>query len=128
MLSLTSPNPSWAQLRHSSARAAHPVQITAATAAAVVLLASAGTLANAAENAARLAQEQHACAAVLGLDPSTHRYNACLRSLDQSLDRALSERAYARSVSTDRNTCDRDGLQPGMPAFAVCVEKAVRSQ
>jgi hypothetical protein len=126
MLPLTSPNPSRAQLRHSSARAAHSVQITAA--AAVVLLASAGTLANAAENAARLAQEQHACAVVLGLDPSSHRYNACLRSLDQSLDRALSERAYARSVSTDRNTCDRDGLQPGTPAFAVCVEKAVRSQ
>jgi hypothetical protein len=126
MFSLASRNLTRPQLRHSSARAAHSVQITAA--AAVVLLASAGTLANAAVNAARLAREQHACAVVLGLDPSSHRYNACLRSLDQSLDRALSERAYARSVSTDRNTCDRDSLQPGTQAFAICVEKALRSQ
>jgi hypothetical protein len=93
-------------------------------AAAVVLLASASTLANAAENPARLAREQHACAVVLGLDPSSHRYNACLRSLDSS----LSEWDYARSVSTDRNTCDRAGLQPGTPAFAVCVVKAAPSQ
>jgi hypothetical protein len=93
-------------------------------AAAVVLFASASTLANAAESPARLAREQHACAVVLGLDPSSHRYNACLRSLDRS----LSEWDYARSVSTDRNTCEREGLQPGTPAFAVCVVKAVPSQ
>jgi hypothetical protein len=92
--------------------------------AAVALFASASTLANAAENQARLAREQHACAVVLGLDPSSHRYNACLRSLDRS----LSEWDYARSVSTDRNTCDRAGLQPGTPAFADCVVKAVPSQ
>jgi hypothetical protein len=93
-------------------------------AAAVVLFASAGTLANAAENPARLAREQHACAVVLGLDPSSHRYNACLRSLDNS----LSEWDYALGVSTDRDTCERRGLQPGTPAFAVCVVKAVPSQ
>jgi hypothetical protein len=92
-------------------------------AAAVVLLASATTLANAAENPARLAREQHTCAVVLGLDPSSHRYNACLRSLDRS----LSEWDYAQGVSTDRNTCERERLQPGTPAFARCVVKAVPS-
>jgi hypothetical protein len=93
-------------------------------AAAIVLLASASTLANAAENPARLAREQHTCAVVLGLDPSSHRYNACLRSLDRS----LSEWDYAQSVSTDRNKCKRERLQPGTAAFAVCVVKAVPSQ
>ena len=38
-------------------------------AAAIALLAFARTSANAAENSSRMAQEHHACAVVLGLDP-----------------------------------------------------------
>ena len=68
MFSYTSPNLTWAQLRHLSSRATLSVEIIAA--AAVVLLASASTLANAAENPARLAREKHACAVVPGPDPS----------------------------------------------------------
>jgi hypothetical protein len=83
MFSYTSPNLTWAQLRHLSSRATLSVEIIAA--AAVVLLASASTLANVAENPARLAREKHACAVVLGLDPSGRRYSVCVSSLDKSL-------------------------------------------
>jgi hypothetical protein len=56
-----------------------------AGAAAIALLASANTFANAAENPSRVAQEHHACAVVLGLDPSGRRYRTCISSLDRSL-------------------------------------------
>jgi hypothetical protein len=54
-------------------------------AAAIALLAFAHTSANAAENSSRMAQEHHACAVVLGLDPSGRRYDSCIRSLERSL-------------------------------------------
>jgi len=54
-------------------------------AAAIALLAFAHTSASAAENSSRMAQEHHACAVVLGLDPSGRRYDSCIRSLDRSL-------------------------------------------
>jgi hypothetical protein len=126
MFSLTSSNVTRAQLRNSSARpsrrASHSVKIIGA--AAIALLASGNNLANAAENPVRTAQEQHACAIVLSLDPSGRRYDACMRTLDRN----LSEWDYARLVSTDRDTCARKDLQPGTPAFAVCVVKADQSQ
>jgi hypothetical protein len=126
MFSLTSSNVTRTQLRNSSARlsrrAPHSVKIIGA--AAIALLAAGNDLANAAENPVRTAQEQHACAVVLSLDPSGRRYDACMRSLDRS----LSEWDYARLVSTDRDTCARDGLQSDTPAFAVCVVKAEQSQ
>jgi hypothetical protein len=126
MFSLTSSNVTRAQLRNSSARlsrrAPHSVEIIGA--AAIALLAAGNDLANAAENPVRTAQEQHACAVVLSLDASGRRYDACMRSLDRS----LSEWDYARLVSTDRDTCTRSDLQPGTPAFAVCVVKAEQSQ
>ena len=125
MFSLTSSNVTRAQLRNSSAhlsrRASHSVKIIGA--AAIALLAG-NNLANAAENPVRTAQEQHACAVVLGLDPSGRRYDACMRTLDRN----LSEWDYARLVSTDRDTCTRSDLQPGTPAFAVCVVQAEQSQ
>jgi hypothetical protein len=71
-----------------------------------------------------MAQEQHACAVVLSLDSSGRRYDACMRVLDRN----LSEWDYARLVSTNRDTCARDGLQPGSPAFAVCTVKTEQSQ
>jgi hypothetical protein len=126
MFSLTSSNVTRAQLRNSSARlsrrASHSVKIIGA--AAIALLAAGNNHASAAENPARTAQEQHACAVVLGLDPSGVRYDTCMRTLDRN----LSEWDYARLVSTDRDTCTRSDLKPGTPAFAVCVVKAEQSQ
>jgi hypothetical protein len=89
-------------------------------AAAIALLAFARTSANAAENSSRMAQEHHACAVVLGLDPSGRRYDSCIRSLDRS----LSEWDQTRLVQTGRGACAQKGLQPGTPAFAVCVLNA----
>jgi hypothetical protein len=126
VFSLTSSNVTRARLRNSSERlsrrASHSVKIIGA--AAIALLAAGNNLANAAENPVRTAQEQHACAAVLSLDPSGRRYDACMRVLDRN----LSAWDYARLVSTDRDTCAREDLQPGTPAFAVCVVKAGQSQ
>jgi hypothetical protein len=126
MFSLTSPNATRTQLGNSSARVSrrttHSVKIIGA--AAIALLGAGNNLANSAENPARTAQEQHACAVVRGLDPSGRRYDACIRSLDRS----LSEWDYVRFVSTDRGACAQEGLRPGMPAFALCVVKAQQSR
>jgi hypothetical protein len=126
MFSMTSQKVTPAQLRNSSAsrsrRTTHSVKIIGA--AAITLLAASNTFANAAENPARLAPEQHACAVVLGLDSPGRRYDACIRSLERS----LSEWNYARLVSTDRSACAQDGLQSDTRAFAVCVVKAEQSQ
>jgi hypothetical protein len=92
-------------------------------AAAIALLTSANTFANAAENSSRTAQEQHACAVVLGLDPSGRQYDTCIRSLDRN----LGERDQARLVQSGRNACAQKGLQPETPAFAVCVLTAEES-
>ena len=86
-------------------------------ATAIALLASANTFANAAENSPRTALEQHACAVVLGLDPSGRQYDTCIRSLARS----LAERDQAQLVRTGRSACAQKGLQPDTPAFAVCV-------
>jgi hypothetical protein len=109
MFSLTSPNVSRTQLRNSSARlsrATHSVRILGA--AAIALLGAGNNLANAAENPARTAQEQHACAVVRGLDPPGRRYDACIRSLHRS----LSEWDYRRPVSTDRGNAPRRASSP----------------
>jgi hypothetical protein len=102
-------------------RARAPALIVGA--AAFALLASAQTFARAAENSSRIAQEHHACAVVLGLDPSGDSYDTCIRSLERS----LSEWDQARLVQTDRSACAKKGLQPGTPAFAVCVVNAGQS-
>src|SRR5436189_5685059 len=102
MFSLISSNVTRGELRNSSARlsrrASHSVKIIGA--AAIALLAAGNNLAKAAENPVRTAQEQHACAVVVSLDPSGRRYDACIRSLD----RTLSEWDSARLVRTDRDT------------------------
>jgi hypothetical protein len=92
-------------------------------AAAVALLASAYTLARAAENSSRTAQEQHACAVVMGLDPSGDSYDTSIRSLDRS----LSEWDQGRLIQIDRSACAKKALEPGTPAFAVCVVNAKQS-
>ena len=95
----------------------------AGAAAIITLLASPQTVANAADGSSRIAQERHACAVVLGLDPSDRRYDTCIRSLDQS----LAEWAQAQVVQTDRRACSDKGLEPGTSAFAVCVVNAEQS-
>jgi len=75
------------------------------------------------ENSSQMAQEHHACAVVLGLDPSGGRYDSCIRTLDRS----LSEWDQARLVQSARSACAQKGLQPGTPAFAVCVINAEQS-
>ena len=126
MFSMTSRKVTPAQLRNSSApssrRTAHSAKTIAV--AAIALLAAGNTFANAAENPARLAPEQHACAVVLGLDSPGRRYDACIGSLERS----LSEWNYARLVSADSSACARDGRQPDTRAFAVCVVKSEQSQ
>jgi hypothetical protein len=92
-------------------------------AAAIALLAFAHTSANAAESSPRMAQEHHACAVVLGLDPAGVGYDTCIRTLDRS----LSEWDQARLVQNARSACAQKGLQPGTPAFAVCVVNAEQS-
>ena len=66
----------------------------------------------------RLAREQHACTAVMGLHQPGNLYLACIRSLDKT----LSGLEQAREASTLRNTCARTGLRPGTPSFATCLE------
>jgi hypothetical protein len=91
-------------------------------AAAIALLAST-TFADAAENSSRMAQEQHACAVVMGLRQPGDLYDTCIRSLDKT----LSELDQARLVATDRRACGQEGLKPGTPAFAVCLVNAEQS-
>jgi hypothetical protein len=95
-----------------------------ASIAAVALFASAHTFANAEETSTRMAREHHACAVIMGLPQPGKLYDACTISLDQS----LSELDQARLVATDRSGCERKGLQPGTPAFAVCVVNAEKPQ
>ena len=132
MFTLTSSNttqvPNTTRMREQDAparvtrRATGSVKIIGA--AAIALLASANTFADAAENSSRMAQEQHACAIVLGLDPSGRSYDTCIRSLDGS----LSEWDQARLVVSDHSACSQKGLQPGTSAFALCVVDAGQSQ
>ena len=91
---------------------------------AVALFASAHTFANAEEPSTRTAREHHACAVIMGLPQPGKLYDACTISLDQS----LSELDEARLVSTDRSGCERKGVRPGTPAFAVCVVNAEKPQ
>jgi len=91
-------------------------------AAAVGLLTSASTFANAAENSTLMALEQHACGVVLGPAQSGRRYDTGIQ-----LDRSLSKWGQAQMVQTDRRACSRKGLERGTPAFAVCVVNAEQS-
>jgi len=119
MFRLTSSNKAQTQVYgRSGRRATAPAKIISA--AAVALLASASTFANAAENSSRMALEHHACAVVMGLNQPGDLYDTCIRSLSKS----LSELDQARLVSTDRRVCVQEGLKPGTPAFAVCVVNA----
>jgi hypothetical protein len=70
-----------------------------------------------------MAQEQHACAVVMGLHQPGDLYDTCISSLDKTLS-ALDR---ARLVATDRSACAQRGFNPGTPAFAVCEVDAEQS-
>jgi hypothetical protein len=120
-------SPTAAQRLGHTRSARHGRRTTASAAivgvAAVALLASANTFANAAENPSQMVQEHHACAVVLGLDPSGRRYRTCIASLRRS----LSEWDQVRLTESARSACAQKGLQRGTPAFAVCVVDAEQS-
>ena len=80
----------------------------AGAAAIITLLASPQTFANAAEGSSRIAKERHACAVVLGLDPSDRRYDRCIRGLNRS----LAEWDQAQVVRIDRRASSDKGLEP----------------
>jgi hypothetical protein len=92
-------------------------------AAAIALLASTTTFAHAVENSSRMAQEQHACAVVMGFRQPGDLYDTCIGSLDKT----LSELDQARLEATDQKACTRKGLKSGTPDFAVCVVNAHQS-
>jgi hypothetical protein len=125
MFPLTSSNITQTQGRDPSARLNRrtTTSVKIIGAAAIALLASAHTFANAAENSSRMAREQHACAVVMGLNRPGDLYDTCIRSLTKT----LSEWDQARLVSTDRSICAQEGFKPGTPAFAVCVVDAEQS-
>jgi hypothetical protein len=126
MYPLTLPNIAQTIGHGTPARRGHRATASALTvgAAAIALLAFAYTSAARAEDASRMAQVQHACTVVMGLDPRGRGYDTCI----MSLNRSLSLWDQARLVKRDRTACARKGLQPGTPAFAVCVVQADQSQ
>jgi hypothetical protein len=126
MFALTSSNNTQIKGHDASARVSRraTASVKIIGAAAIALLASANTFADAAENSSRMAQEQHACAVVLGLDPSGRSYETCI----SSLDRSLSEWDRARLVVSNRAECSQKGLQPDTSAFALCVVNAGQPQ
>jgi hypothetical protein len=91
--------------------------IVAAPVAAVALLAVTPRSADAAENLSRAAQEQHACAVVMGLRQPGDLYDTCVRSLAKTLFAS----DQARRLAADRRACSQERLGPGTPAFAVCL-------
>jgi hypothetical protein len=118
----TSSNIAQAQACDSPGRRARRAMASTMTAsmAAIALLAGTNNFANAAEDSPRMAQEQHACAVVMGLHRPGDLYDTCIRSLKQT----LSELDQARLASTDRSACAQEGLNPGTPAYAICVVDA----
>ena len=82
MFSLTSPNVTRVQLPNSSLRPSRRTMplVKVLGSAAIALLAAGNTLANAAENPARMTQEQHACAVVMGLHRPGDLYDTCIEA------------------------------------------------
>jgi hypothetical protein len=95
----------------------HRVSASIVGAAAIVLLAAVSTPAQAAEDTARIG---HACATVMGLDPTTEPYQDCVKSLTRTLTR-LKRLELSES---SRSQCTQKGLDPGTAAFDTCVVQA----
>ena len=86
------------------------------------LLASPFPLANAAESSQRMAQEEHACAVVMGLQRPGDLYDTCIRSLEKT----LSGLDQARLAATQQSACALEG-KAGTSGYAVCVLNAEQS-
>ena len=86
--------------------------------AALALCACASNPANAdSATPGRVARIRHACGVTMGLDPSGAEFQACTISLEQTMA-AMDQAAL---VQADRKACMDQALQPGTPAFALCV-------
>jgi hypothetical protein len=115
-------------------RSARRVALAAAilgAAAGLTLLAAPSVRA---EGTPRVAQEYHACAVVLGLDPADQPYQDCISNLDRTLPRSGASAATGQAptvASTQRHqsrlACTAAGLDPASPAFAECVATINRS-
>jgi hypothetical protein len=125
MFPLTSSNITQTQGRDPSARLNRrtTTSVKIIGAAAIALLASAHSFANAAENSTRMAREHHACAVVMGLHQPGDLYDTCIRSLNKT----LSGLDRVQLVSTHQSKCAQEGLKPNTPAFALCVVDAEQS-
>jgi hypothetical protein len=94
--------------------------------AATFMLVPALAFGQATPNSPRFSREQHACSVILGLGQSGQLYETCI----SSLNRSLAEWDKQELVETERNTCIRNGFEPGTRSFADCVlnsRKTVRS-
>ena len=93
-----------------------------------LLLASAQALAESPGQVARLAQEHHACAVVLGLDASEAPYQDCVAALRRDLPPVDPPSAVASADSADLSTrqkanaaCADIGLERESLAYGRCV-------
>ena len=84
----------------------------AALSAALLLMAVPAALAD--PQADRVAQEQHACGVILGLNPSVAGYDACVRSLNRSLPNAREGKEVA--------ACTYVGLDSTNRGFGQCAD------
>ena len=90
--------------------------------------ASAHAFAEPADQATHPAQEHHACAIVLGLDPSEAPYQDCVAVLERNLPRQDPPLAIASAGSADLTTrhkanaaCTDIGLEQGSLSYGHCV-------
>jgi hypothetical protein len=93
--------------------------------AATFMLVPALAFGQAEPNSPLFSREQQACSVILGLGQSGRLYETCM----SSLNRSLAEWDRRELVATERNTCIRNGFEPGTRSFADCVlnGKKVRS-
>ena len=117
MAPLTSPDVAQRRRRGLSGRSNRQTAAVMAGASAIALLAVGHNSATAAANLPRAAQEQHACAAVMGLRQPGDLYDTCIRSLEKT----LSELDQSRLIAAERRSCAQEGLRRRTPAFAKCV-------
>jgi hypothetical protein len=101
--------------------------------ATISLLASAHAFAELANQAKYLAQERHACAIVLGLDPSEAPYQDCVAVLERNLPPRDPPLAIASAGSADLTmrhkanaACTDIGLDQGSLSYGRCVLDSIR--
>ena len=101
--------------------------LSQATLCAVLVLLNAPTHADPALSAALTAQEHHACAVTLGLDPRRQTYADCIIVLDRSVASANEAKMLQSVMDHARLGCAERGLVSGTPEFGVCVVQAANA-